>query len=113
MRFRSSQSADAAPYADKMANMVESGRWGRAFAETLRIADRSSLFSLPTGTVQDIRKVYIYLDADATVFLNDQPLRMKVTKQGFWELLADTPVHTLGIRADVAPASGKFVVFGS
>lgn len=102
----------AAPYADKLARLMESGRWGRAYADTLRIAEPAALCALPVGGLRDIRKLYIYLNADAVVFLNDQPLRMRVTRQGFWELLADTPVHALAVRADVAPAWGKYVVFG-
>lgn len=103
---------DASPYADKLANLVEAGVWGRGYADILRINARNTLCALPLGRLMNIRKLYIYMDADAVVYIDDQPLRMRVTKHGFWELLADTPVHALAIRADVVPATGKYVVFG-
>lgn len=92
--------------------MVESGVWGRAHARVISLDASGLETALPLGGLRSVSKVYLYLNADAVLLINGRFLRMQVTRQGFWEFLADAQIHSLAIWTEGICAQGKYCVFG-
>ena len=103
-----------ARYANKLTGMVESGVWGHAYWANIFFAPQSRHESLlPLGGIRHVRKLYVYLNADATLIVNGARLPMVVSREGYWEMKADAAVQSLAIEVDHVTASGKYCVFGT
>lgn len=103
-----------ARYATKLTGMVESGVWGHAYWANIFFAPHSRHESpLPLGGIRHVRKLYVYLNGDATLIINGARLPMVVSREGYWELKADVAVMSLAIEVDNVTASGKYCVFGT
>lgn len=103
-----------ASFATKLTGMVESGVWGHAYWANIFVAEKGRCVSrLPLGGISVVRKLYVYLNADATLIVNGARLPMVVTREGYWELVADVAVTSLELEVEGTTASGKYCVFGT
>ncbi len=88
--------------------------WGHAYSANIffAVGDRGES-RLPLGGLTRVCRLYVYLNADATLIINGNRLPMTVTREGYWELVADMAVQSLALQVEGLAASGKYCVFGT